>query len=479
MNAERILLFLVCFLFLSFDVGAKAKDIGCTSPQYVSTGSEGVINCSFRKGFYSLLWYSSPDVFHSEAVLTMVGSVKSGPGYLSGEFDIYPNGSLIIYNVSLENEGTFTAIILETPTSDAIRYVVDVIITAPTLSRLPLILECRNEGRICFRILPLHTEVSCKIQDARPAISLHWMVRTNSGDRNVSSSLSITNGTHPFFTSLATTSALFTFSSTLALLVCKADSPSGLLENDESLILIQNGVETLSSVPSVIKYVERGSRLVLNCTVSKRLYFVWQVQKPLETVFSNILFAVFVEGNLQSHIEDHGYNLHSEGTLFIDDVGTEDEGTYRCISSNGMEDDLLQYDVTVFVIDGCEGQHYCVLEMEPEGDLTCVVRGIRPWVQLKIIVSDDQSSTAFLLYGQQSTTQSNGDVFDISLTSKYRLNDASKTRVTIECKVIGTDIEQLNLSTKLDILFLNNVYCFVSQCQLMKVECNKFSDVVE
>ncbi|KAJ8018185.1 hypothetical protein HOLleu_43966 [Holothuria leucospilota] len=347
MNAERTLLLAGCILFMSIDVGAKADDIGCTSPQYVSIGSEGVITCSFRS-FYCLLWYSSPDVFHSEVVLTMVGSVKSGPGYLSGEFDIYPNGSLIIYNVSLEDEGTFTAIILETPTSDVIRYVVDVIIIAPTLSRLPLILECGNESRICFRILPAHSAVSCKIQDARPAVPLSWMIRTNSGDRNVSSSFSVTNGTYPFYTSVVTTSALFTYSSILALLVCKADSVSGLLEINESLILIQNGDEALSSVASMMTYVERGRTLVLNCTDRNFSYFSWQVKKPLETIFSNILFAVFVEGNLQSHIEDHDYRLHSEGTLFIDDVSVGNEGTYRFISSNGMEDVRLQYDVTVF-----------------------------------------------------------------------------------------------------------------------------------
>ncbi|KAJ8049581.1 hypothetical protein HOLleu_02376 [Holothuria leucospilota] len=386
----------------------------CSSTQYVKEGFQGVVQCSFREDVFNVLWYNSSDFFRYDPIVTLKQSVKGGIGFISGEFDIYPNGSLIIRNVSLKHEGTYIVIELDTPTSKTRTYTVSVLVIAQTFDRLPIIDKCDNEIGICYQIIHRNSEISCTMKDAREAIPLTWMVRTTNGDRNTSSQSVITNETNIYFTSRTATHDTFAYSEILTLLVCKADSPPGLLERNESLVLLQNNDETLMNIKPKQVVVEVDSTVQLHCNNGKLSYLVWQVKKSPVIVFKTILYAVFVGGNF-TQINDEDYKLQ-QTSLVINKIRVQEEGTYRCVSGNGLEDDVIVYSVILFVypdppyvvVDGCSHQQYCVLEVQSQGSLTCTVNGIYPQVNLDIAKVFNQSSNVLNFYDKSLTARENG-----------------------------------------------------------------------
>lgn len=84
-------------------------DDTCESPQYLEIGKPGVIRCYFPSEFSSVHWYNTPDHVSDYPALNYVpDSTKSGAGYTSGELDILPDGSLVIKNVTVRHDITFT-----------------------------------------------------------------------------------------------------------------------------------------------------------------------------------------------------------------------------------------------------------------------------------------------------------------------------------------------------------------------------------
>lgn len=430
----------------------------CKSRQYVTLETVGVIQCFFQADVYGVLWYHSADLFHNDAILSMENSVKSGKGFLTGEFDIYPNGSLVINNVSVMHEGKYTVVKLQTLTSDAVSYSVNVSVIAKTFSSMPVIAGCDNRDVLCFQIFSDFSEVSCTVYDARPLIPVEWKVRTTEGDNNIPSSLSVSNASDLFYTSRVTTNHPFVYTSLLTLLVCKADSPPGLLQKTESLVLVQyeHYVHPTQEVAKV--YFKTSSKLELKCSNSSVSYFVWQVRRPFAKVFNNVLYTAILDGNATTHIEEDDYKLRNSGALVVDTIKVHHEGLYRCISGNGLRDAVAMYDIAVVVfpnpphliIEGCNHQQYCVLEVKAAGSLKCTVKSIRPQVEL-----DFRSSSELIhFYEKKITVEDNGDTFDISVISNYRFIGSPDSRTTVECGVINAAIGQLYLSTKLDLLFL-------------------------
>ncbi|KAJ8018706.1 NLR family CARD domain-containing protein 4 [Holothuria leucospilota] len=428
----------------------------CSTPQFIETGSVGFIQCSFPDDVSRVLWYKFSS---GAAFLTLVNSVKSGEGFRSGEFDVHPNGSLIIRHVLMNHEGTYRVVRQDTPSSEVKQYFVTVFVFAQTFSRVPVIDNCDNKSEICFQMLSNTSEISCTIKDARPAIPLRWMLRDGDGDRNISSRLLIKNGTHPFLTSRVTITNAFVYPRILTLLVCKANDPSGLLQKNESLILIQGSDETLPKASPQVVFAKRNTRVELSCNNMSISCLVWQIKQSQEVVFKTLLYAVFV-GEHFHHLFNDDYRLQRQSTFVVDNVKEHHEGTYRCISSNEFEDGVNIYEVVVFVypdpaypvVDGCNHQQYCVLKVHSEGSLTCTVKGIRPRVQLDITEVFERSSNVLQFYDKTITIKDHGDTSDVLLTSKYRCNSVTESRLTIECKVIGTNIEELHLSTKFDLL---------------------------
>lgn len=72
----------------------------CELLQYLTIGSNGTITCSFNE-YLAISWYN-PEA--EEAIIFYKDGDKTGEGYTRGGYDVFPNGSLFIRNVSLEHE---------------------------------------------------------------------------------------------------------------------------------------------------------------------------------------------------------------------------------------------------------------------------------------------------------------------------------------------------------------------------------------
>ncbi|KAJ8031883.1 hypothetical protein HOLleu_25234 [Holothuria leucospilota] len=88
-------------------VGELSKQL-CESPQFLELGKLGIIGCSFHEGYFGIFWYNTTNYREDLPILTYKESAKSGVGFLSGEYDVFENGSLVIKEVSLRHETSFT-----------------------------------------------------------------------------------------------------------------------------------------------------------------------------------------------------------------------------------------------------------------------------------------------------------------------------------------------------------------------------------
>ncbi|PIK41169.1 hypothetical protein BSL78_21980 [Apostichopus japonicus] len=102
---------------------------------------------------------------------------------------------------------------------------------------------------------------------------------------------------------------------------------------------------------------------------------------------------------------------------------------------------------------GCDFQRYCVLKVNQGDVLTCSVHGIRPEVNLEWRVYEPNTKVSFLQDNHR--VQPSGDNYDVTLTSTITFTPATEKRVTVECRVVGTNADIFNLSQTIDILIPN------------------------
>lgn len=440
-------------------IGADNSTI-CKSTQYLEIGTNGTVVCSFTSGFTSVFWYDSKNYLTDSVIIEYKNSLKNGKGYDSGEFDIHQNGSLIIQNVSLTHNHYFTVVVVRSA-HDYNRHYVRVVAAVKPLHFCPVIENCTNCRALCFIQVPHGKELNCYVRDSRPGFTLQWINRTSNGDKRVSYEFHMS--ARGFLkTSMATTHDLLQHSSGLHLLVCKADGPTELLLTDESLVLVESDNRKSSSFKPISKYVKINSELNLPCFETDMTMFVWKYKHHSDKAFQEIAFGV-QRNNKTTKVVSEGYILSNISLMLIPEVTFENEGYYVCAASNEIDETTVVYDITVYVfpvpayliVEGCNPNQYCVLEIERIGTLTCTARGIRPKVKLTWRNVFDSSSNKILFRSQQTTfiTKEDG-TFDVLHTVEYDASRVFHQKLTIECKVSAKEEKVFPLATKLDVLFV-------------------------
>ncbi|KAJ8051156.1 hypothetical protein HOLleu_04618 [Holothuria leucospilota] len=130
-----------------------------------------------------------------------------------------------------------------------------------------------------------------------------------------------------------------------------------------------------------------------------------------------------------------------------------------CPLSDGVSDGATVYEIIIYVnpipnypvIEGCNHDKYCVLNVENKGNLTCSLYGIRPKVQLYWMAFKEEELISFKT--QQRLVVEGKDTFDISLSSAYHSNFKSGDRVTVVCKVTSPDVALFDMATTIDLIF--------------------------
>ncbi|KAJ8049853.1 hypothetical protein HOLleu_02776 [Holothuria leucospilota] len=145
----------------------------CASPQYVKFGGVGVLHCTFSDEFFGIFWYDTTDYINSFSIVNLKGSSKSGSGFLSGEFDVHLNGSLIIANVSLQHDRQFTVLKFNSPSDDPKPCYIQVIVVVNPVPAFPVVDGC-NQEEICELNLESEGKLNCSVLGVRPRVSLGW-----------------------------------------------------------------------------------------------------------------------------------------------------------------------------------------------------------------------------------------------------------------------------------------------------------------
>ncbi|PIK60654.1 hypothetical protein BSL78_02429 [Apostichopus japonicus] len=418
--------FIVIIYISSILVGLGTNET-CRSPQYLEIGKSGIILCHFPDGFSSVHWYNTLNIIDDDPTLNYEGgSIKSGSGYDSGEFDIQFDGSLLINNVTLNHETIFT-VTKFTDNEDSPRiYAVDVH-TFVNHKHLPSNRSVFLWSEICYVQWTLEREFICEVMQARPGIPLTWMRWTQEGHRNVSFRTSVEKSTLTQTTSVTVTSEFD--HSQLITLVCKAEDALHLLEKNESIILIHRKDEEILDEVVFVSF-EQYSKLTLNCSYTDVRVLVWEkkhIDGSLETL------AVIHGLNNFSKIFDDSLSLNEEGALVVSKVDIPSRG------------DLQMYFYRRQQRGGEVIQSCCIR-------LTCSVKGIRPQIQLQWRAFRDEEKELISFSNQRSTAKINGDTSDIELTTDYETSPGRDKRITVECYAVGENVELFQLPTKVELL---------------------------
>ncbi|XP_071852530.1 uncharacterized protein [Apostichopus japonicus] len=448
-------------IILLLSTSTCATERGCKSPQYLEIGKSATIVCHFEDTFSSIFWYYKADVELDQPTVTYEDGQREGDGYLSGEFDIRSDGSLIVNNVSVEHETTFIVIEFETVDKLPNRYDINIktiILPNPTY---PIVDDCTVIGDVCYVEWLQQRSIICRIQHARPSVALTWVVRTVGGDKSVTNETTYSSLANAWISSLSVDDP-FIHSSYLALLVCKANDQYNLLDQTESLVLVHNKDDDSPVSTTVDLPVERHTRIELPCPDGEYKLLVWEKIEPNGNASSTSL-AFDINSAGTTSILSNEFELNG-GKLSIRDVQLRHGGVYRCTYSDDQTERINLVNLIVFVtpvpeypiIDRCTHKGYCVLDVNYEGTLSCTVKGISPEVNLEWKAYFEESQKLISFHNQQLNTKSNGETSDVTLTTEYSVKDPVVKRITLECKAIGPNANLFSLSSKLDLLLKGN-----------------------
>lgn len=101
------------------------------------------------------------------------------------------------------------------------------------------------------------------------------------------------------------------------------------------------------------------------------------------------------------------------------------------------------------LIEGCNHQQYCSLEVQKEGTLTCSIHRVRPQVGLQWRTVD--TGAVISLEQHQVNTTDNGETYDVTVTATFQVT-SPKERLSLECSTVGPNADIFSFSTRIDLL---------------------------
>ncbi|XP_071852686.1 uncharacterized protein [Apostichopus japonicus] len=327
----------ILWFILSGTVVALDK---CQSPQYLLLGKKGMISCNHPGDLYAAVWSNSTNVTSNGGpFISLRDGIISGPGHESGEYDVEPNGSLIINKVSTKDNHFFGVTILATLDEDPTFQAVRVVVYEKPHEPYPIIdtTGC-DQKSLCFLELNADASLSCNVLQVGEVLDdLSWKLRTSSGDEHISSqSKSVTTSVNELQSYHTVVDISLKPSLSLRVFVCAARSDVSQVGNTESTILVESGTLEASSEPLI---VTPNERVVMDCGEGVS-FFVWKKVGQTEEIIA------FGTKSLSEVMMPNGFTLQNS-SLVINTVGNPTLGTYTCVySTDGVTTKLISTDVT-------------------------------------------------------------------------------------------------------------------------------------
>ncbi|XP_071851950.1 uncharacterized protein [Apostichopus japonicus] len=442
-NWFKIATFFGVLLFVNTTEYCDQKEL------YLGLGSRGLVSCDFGE-FGVVGWLVGEDVYDRSPTILVENSRNQGPGYESGEYDMFQNGSLIINNVTLKHEQMFTARIVRG--SDVEHYTIEVKLYVLPVPIYPVVNGLTNQQRIVIDDYS-GGQVNCAMDRVRPNIELELVFLDNVPQdvslSSIHSSVNNTDGTY----NVSLVSNLTVGSSLIGILTlqCRVTGQMANLFPAVTLIdLVLNTnfpvVNGSNGEPRVVLYVEREDEL--KCSVGKALPNVsleWVIVTPAS---SNQMLqeqtstpprdqvdeAVRINRNLWFRFPTDAIHARLECRLLIgrDIVRAT---TVELIIKDGHWQSYP-------TINGLTNQQHVVLDINREDELTCSWNGVPKYGYLKWDIINP-SSDGIIITDHRTHTRDNGDgTYDLSLHSTLSVPNPSVLRVTLHCKEVAAPTDQ-------------------------------------
>ncbi|PIK44388.1 hypothetical protein BSL78_18748 [Apostichopus japonicus] len=399
----------------------------CKQNYYVDRYSRAIISCEYDASFYTVRWYFDDS---ERSFLLIDGGTKSGSGYESGDYDIAQNGDMIINRADANHDGKYKIIVLDKGGLGTSKTMM-VFVTVP-LNTLT-IMDCdSSQSELCIKDEVQTTFLVCDAKDVWPAVKLQWLEISQHGSTPIPANTT---------TTFNQSSLLFRSTSTLEYIpesfayqyfTCVATGTAAYKVSNNSII-IEGRIPSPNMPPGDV-HVLQGSDLDLPC--------------PLEDLPFGQLQVMFRNGTnkLIKIINSYCLNVstctESESTVTtIADVNYEDEGSYQCISSNGVMATKRVTDITVIislgtsstVFGGCVDAKGCSQPLFTSGSVNCSVSGMRPPVNLSMEVDDESKDLLTLNFKDEIFLQDDSTgTSTTTITFEYEVPECTES-VKLKC----------------------------------------------
>ncbi|KAJ8044777.1 hypothetical protein HOLleu_07627 [Holothuria leucospilota] len=88
---------------------ATGEILSCSKEQFAHVHEEGILECTITARFYGIYWYVGNS---KDSIIRFINGQKAGPEYQNGRLDIREDGSMIINEVSLNDEKDYRVMVV-------------------------------------------------------------------------------------------------------------------------------------------------------------------------------------------------------------------------------------------------------------------------------------------------------------------------------------------------------------------------------
>lgn len=213
------------------------------------------------------------------------------------------------------------------------------------LRAFPVIDKCGDVKQSCFVKLESGSQVHCSIERTKPMVEVSWTKRNEHGDIYITSQETDVVHEGATSSSFATVTINDISSTLLSLLVCNANFSHGILESNESQVLVEHEKVKELAVEPVNMWFEKGSTVHLNCSNCEMKYLLW---KKYDDNMHEDLAIAFSIGEEAVEVLSNDFELEMYGSLTIDQINVQREGVYACIYNGDLVDNVNMYNVSVY-----------------------------------------------------------------------------------------------------------------------------------
>lgn len=445
-SAKRNIIY-IAYLLAVFQRETSAD---CKPLQYADLGSKWTAGCSFPFKFDSVYWYDSLAADIDPVIRYERGEtgdfIASGVGYTSGFYDIQSNGLLVIPNVTIENERSYKALVLDNQHS-VFEYETELKISVPPKQAFPHVPGC--EENTCLFTYQPGLVLQCSLNHVRPPANLSWYLKRGDADERIQApQITFPDGSFTYTSSISINITSLKMQPVMELF-CRVSGIESMSSLVDTLILIDNSVNPWDEQnPSQIIQtpVSMNNPTVLSCTYeTKPITFIWKRIEHHESIV--LAFSGQSEGRV--HItSNQRIEVSKEGLLSFDRCDVTCEGQYMCIYNDGETFDRTIYQTIVLIgpsppyliVDGCSrGLLKCKIHLKSLDylkNLTCSVQSVYPELSLAF---ESDFPLEITVSKQRHIVTRTRFTFDVTVYGELRVLEtfSCNTLHTVTCTATG------------------------------------------